>query len=237
MEASALPPRPIRSYVRRSGRMTDGQRRAVDALWVRFGVSELPPRPERLFTAAGPCVLEIGFGNGEALVERARGDLVRNYLGLEVHEPGVGHILLELARAELTHVRVSRADASDALTIFEDASFAEICIWFPDPWPKKRHHKRRLVQGPTIAALARVLAPRGILHYATDDAEYAAQMALLTTAHGGFGLLDKDRCGRPVTRFERRARTVGREVHDLRYQRLERDERGSGAVNGFGGDR
>ncbi|HET9122430.1 MAG TPA: tRNA (guanosine(46)-N7)-methyltransferase TrmB [Acidiferrobacteraceae bacterium] len=213
--------RPVRSYVRRSGRMTEGQRRALTDLWVRYGVDRVPADPQTLFDCPRPCVLEIGFGNGEALVERARQDVARNYLGLEVHEAGVGHALLEIARRELSQVRLSRADASEALMVFDGACFSEICVWFPDPWPKKRHHKRRLIQATVVGELARVLIPGGVLHYATDDADYAAQMQALTISHSSFGWLADDRAGRPVTRFERRAQALGHAVWDLRFVRQE----------------
>lgn len=221
---AALPPRtrPVRSFVRRTGRLTEGQRRALDDLWQTYGLPSLPAQPAR---ACGPgtqsCVLEIGFGNGEALIARATADPVRCYLGIDVHRPGLGRVLLEVARLGLANVRVLEADAMEAVRGAGAASLTEVCIWFPDPWPKKRHQKRRLIQPGFVAELRRILAPGGILHLATDDDAYAQHMAEVVSADGGFGPpLAEARSGRPVTRFERRALARGHRISDLRFQRV-----------------
>lgn len=217
----------MRSYVLRQGRMTDGQRRGLENLWPRYGID--PDQPFNAATAFGrtaPLILEIGFGNGESLLEQASQHPEWNFLGVEVHAPGVGHLLNELDKRGLTNVRVYRTDAVEILREkIEDGSLDGIHLYFPDPWPKKRHHKRRIVNDDFTALLARKLRPGGYFHAATDWEEYAVWMLehlncrpeLINTAtDGGFvenmGL-------RPLTRFERRGTRLGHEVRDLLYER------------------
>ena len=139
--------RPIRSFVRREGRMTAAQRRALDELLPQYGVSDARPLDNAaLFGRAGPLHLEIGFGNGDALLRMALDHPANNYLGAEVHRPGVGHLLQQLEKNGIQNVRVSPHDATEVLARLGNASLAAIYIFFPDPWPKKRHHKRRLIQ-------------------------------------------------------------------------------------------
>ncbi|BCX82526.1 tRNA (guanine-N7-)-methyltransferase [Methylomarinovum caldicuralii] len=216
--------RRIRSFVRREGRLTPAQQRALDVLWPRYGLTpEIPLQPQAVYPGSAPLILEIGFGNGESLVQMAATYPQFNYLGIEVHRPGVGHLLLELEKRGLDNVRVYCADAVEVL---ETAIGAELCqrinIFFPDPWPKKRHHKRRLIQPAFVALLAEKLQPGGILHLATDWPDYARHMrAAVATCPR---LVSTDVTARipprPQTKYERRGRRLGHPVTDLAYRRL-----------------
>src|SRR5690606_23583613 len=168
--------RKIRSFVKRPGRITAAQQRALETLLPRYGVPFEARRLDldALFGRAAPRVLDIGFGDGEALVTTAAAHPDIDYLGVEVHEPGVGHLLILLERARLTNVRVIVRDVVDVIdAMLPDASFDAINVFFPDPWPKKRHHKRRLVQPGFIAQCERIMKPGALLHIATDWAPYA----------------------------------------------------------------
>jgi tRNA (guanine-N7-)-methyltransferase len=226
---SAVPhPRKIRSFVRRPGRLTEAQKRALAELMPRYGV---PFRPERVdlrevFGRDAPRVLDIGFGDGEALLTAAANAPHADHLGVEVHEPGIGHLLLLLDRAGTTNVRVIARDAAEVVPLMlGDATFDVVNIYFPDPWPKKRHHKRRLVQPPFVAELVRILKPRGYLHVATDWADYAEHMRLVLDATPELeGLPAEAFAGdplavRPPTKFERRGLRLGHEVYDGYYRK------------------
>jgi tRNA (guanine-N7-)-methyltransferase len=220
--------RKIRSFVRRPGRLTAAQRRALDDLLPRFGADarEGPLDLAALFGRAAHRVLDIGFGDGEAVVSCAANYPELDYLGVEVHEPGIGHLLLLLEKAGLTNVRVIARDAAEVVPqMFADAAFAAVNLFFPDPWPKKRHHKRRLVQPPFIAEIARVLMPDGLLHIATDWTDYAehvrdvlARSELFTPVEPD-GLCNNPLAFRPPTKFERRGRRLGHDVVDLFYRK------------------
>jgi tRNA (guanine-N7-)-methyltransferase len=171
-------------------------------------------------------VLDIGFGDGEALVTNALNNPAVDYLGVEVHEPGIGHLLLLLERAAATNVRVIARDAAEVVPeLLPDASFDAVDLFFPDPWPKKRHHKRRLVQTPFIIELARVLKPGGVLHVATDWADYARHTREVLAAStelapvGSADLCHNPLALRPPTKFERRGRRLGHDVVDLFYRK------------------
>jgi tRNA (guanine-N7-)-methyltransferase len=221
-------PRPIRSFVTRGGRITSAQERALEQLWPRFGVEYAPQplEPRALFGRDAPRTLEIGFGNGENLLALARAQPGRDYLGVEVHRPGVGRLLLALEQHGLGNVRLICRDAVEVLERQIPAGcFSEILILFPDPWPKKRHHKRRLVRPSFVAALIRALAPGGVLRLATDWQPYALEM--LATLSGARGLANLAADGgfveRPAerlpTRFEVRGLRLGHEVWDLAFRR------------------
>jgi tRNA (guanine-N7-)-methyltransferase len=180
---------------------------------------------QALFGRAAPRVLDIGFGDGEALVTSALNNPAVDYLGIEVHEPGVGHLLLLLEKSGATNVRVIVRDAAEVVPeLLPDASFVGVDLFFPDPWPKKRHHKRRLVQPKFVAELARVLGPGGLLHVATDWADYARHTREVLAADTRFtavaaeDLRDEPLAVRPPTKFERRGRRLGHEVADLYYR-------------------
>ncbi|MFE8033580.1 tRNA (guanosine(46)-N7)-methyltransferase TrmB [Thiohalocapsa marina] len=229
-EIDAPPRRPVRSFVLREGRLTTGQARAFSELWPRFGVDRRPEQPldlPALFGNGNPCVLEIGFGNGESLAKMAQSQPGRNFLGLEVHRPGVGHLLLEIERRELDNLRVMRADALELLRDgLAPGSLAAVQLFFPDPWPKKRHHKRRIVQPAFLRLVARALASGGTFHAATDWEPYAEHMlATLEAADtlfrnaAGRGRFSPRPPERPQTKFERRGEGLGHRVHDLIYIR------------------
>jgi tRNA (guanine-N7-)-methyltransferase len=221
-------PRKIRSFVRRPGRTTTGQRRALESLLPRFGlaVDDEMLRLDEVFGRSAPRVLEIGFGDGEALFTSAANNPEIDHLGIEIHEPGVGHLLMLVQRAGITNVRIAVRDAVDVIARqLPDASFDTVRIFFPDPWPKKRHHKRRLVQADFVAALARVIKPAGLLHIATDWPHYAEHISDVLSDSADFEPLAPGEAARyPMsarapTKFERRGRRLGHEVVDLYYRR------------------
>ncbi len=228
MNDQSRPHRPVRSFVLRTGRMTPGQRCAFEHLWPRFGVDYRPEPLDlaTLFGNAHPVYLEIGFGNGNALTEMARRHPACNHLGIEVHTPGVGHLLRRLEEQGSENVRVLRHDAVEVLgDMIPDGTLAGTCLFFPDPWHKKRHHKRRIVQPAFARLLARKLVPGGFFHAATDWEDYALHMlevldacpALHNTASDGrFVPRPEDR---PLTRFEQRGLRLGHGVWDLVYER------------------
>jgi len=220
--------RPIRSFVKREGRLTRAQQRALDELLPRYGLdADTLVDPVAVFSRSAPLTLEIGFGNGESLATMAAQDPASDFIGIEVHRPGVGHLLLELERREITNVRVFTVDAVEVLECcIPDRSLDRVLLFFPDPWPKKRHHKRRIVQYEFIRQLARKLAPGGILHMATDWENYAGHM--LEKMHAlpqfrncaGQGNYSSRPAYRPVTKFERRGQRLGHAVWDLLFERI-----------------
>lgn len=217
----------IRSFVVRNGRVTPAQRRALERLGPDYLLDpERPFVPGQAFGRAAPVCLEIGFGNGEALLDLAQHHPDRDYLGVEVYLSGIGRLLAGLERAGLTNVRVYHGDAMDVLEhCIGPGQLAAVHVWFPDPWPKKRHHKRRLVQADFLARVCARLAPGGLLHMATDWEAYAEHMR--TLANGAPELINQDPQGgfapgpggRPVTRFQRRGQALGHRVWDLCYRR------------------
>jgi tRNA (guanine-N7-)-methyltransferase len=221
-------PRGVRSFVLRAGRMTEGQQRALDTLWPRFGLeySATPCDLDVLFGRRAPHVVEIGFGNGANLIQMATERPATDFLGIEVHPPGVGRALLDIERLNLLNVRVSNHDAVDVIgQQLPAGSLDEVLVLFPDPWQKKRHHKRRLLNDAFVTLLARRLKSGGVLRAATDWEHYAQQMlevlggcALLqnTDADGGFVPRPQSR---QRTRFERRGETLGHRVWDLKFRR------------------
>ncbi len=220
--------RPVRSFVLRAGRLTEGQKRALDDLWPRYGVSPQPGKLDfrKLFGNEQPVILEIGFGNGDATWQMAAAHPEENFLGVEVHRPGVGHLLLKLEEHGVDNVRVACEDAVELLRDrIPPASLRGVRIYFPDPWPKKRHHKRRIVQRPFVSLLASRLEPGGLLHLATDWLPYAEQMLEVLEAAETFdnaagpGQFAERPGWRPVTRFEKRGRRLGHGVYDLLFRR------------------
>ena len=222
--------RPIRSFVMRTGRMTAGQTRALEELWPRYGV-EFSPQPlslDALFGRVAPRTLEIGFGNGEHLAALATLHPERDYLGIEVHRPGVGHLLLLAATNNLTNLRASAHDAVEVLREqIAEGALDEVLVLFPDPWHKKRHHKRRLIRPPFVELIASRLRQGGVLRLATDWEEYALQMLeVLNAASALFANLSpaRDWMPRPEerapTRFEKRGARLGHGVWDLAFKRI-----------------
>lgn len=208
--------------------MTAAQQRALQTLWAKYGLDPGSRiHPAALFSHPGPLTLEIGFGNGDALLAMAQADPGRNFIGIEVHRPGVGHLLLGLEQLELENVRVFNADAVPVLQgALPDGCLDRVLLYFPDPWHKKRHHKRRLVQPAFVSLLARKLRPGGMLHMATDCEDYAAHMLAVIEDSGLFRNLAGAGCyadrpaWRPQTRFERRGMRLGHTVHDLLFERI-----------------
>lgn len=220
--------RPIRSFVMRTGRMTAGQARALEDLWPRYGVeySAALLDLDALFGRRAPRTLEIGFGNGEHLASLAAAHPERDYLGVEVHRPGVGHLLMLAATNNLANIRTSTHDAVEVLRDqIALAALDEVLVLFPDPWHKKRHHKRRLIQPPFVELVASRLAAGGILRLATDWEEYAAQMLEVMRGRAEFTNLSPsgDWMPRPEerapTRFEKRGARLGHGVWDLAFRR------------------
>jgi len=209
-----------RSFVRRSGRITSAQKRALKELWPRYGVDEtgaLPPLKE-VFGREARTVLEIGFGNGKTLVRAAAESPQFNFLGVEVHRPGLGRCLLEAERAGLSNLRLMQADAVEVLrSQLPQASVAMVCLYFPDPWPRKRHHKRRLVQPGFIALLERALEPGGMFHVATDWSPYAEHIEGVMDGMTAFERLASPpaRC---ATRFELRGSALGHKIWEAAYR-------------------
>ena len=209
--------RPIRSYVLRAGRMTEAQQRAFDEGWGRFGI-DYEAREldfDVAFGRSGRRVLEIGFGMGQSLVEMAAADPATNFIGVEVHRPGVGKLLHGMAEQGLDNIRVYCHDAVDVLeNCIAPASLDTVQIFFPDPWHKKRHHKRRIVQTAFAELLARRLRPRGLVHLATDWEHYARRMLAVFEAAPEFCNLGgadgfAERGERPLTKFEQRGQRLG----------------------------
>ncbi len=220
--------RPIRSYVLRQGRLTPGQERAFETLWPRFGVEFTGEKLDlsSLFGNGHPVYLEIGFGNGDSLAQMAAANPENNYLGIEVHSPGVGHLLLKIEELGLSNIRILRHDAVEVLNRgIGDGALEGAFLFFPDPWHKKRHHKRRILQPAFLKQLARVIRPGGLFHAATDWENYAEHMMRVLTDSPDF----ENRLGtgnysqrpdyRPLTKFEQRGQRLGHGVWDLLFTR------------------
>jgi tRNA (guanine-N7-)-methyltransferase len=230
--------RPIRSFVLRAGRMTPAQERALTQLWPSYGVDlgDHPLDLEAIFGRSAPRCLEIGFGAGEVIGSLAETHPHIDYLGIEVHRPGVGRLLLRAAQANARNLRVICHDAVEVLKYrLKDGAFDEILVFFPDPWHKKRHHKRRLIDPEFVAATAAKLRSGGVLRLATDWQGYAEQMLAVCNANPDLASLSADRTYvtrpdfRPPTRFEKRGARLGHGVWDLAYTKLE--ETASNAVD------
>ena len=226
----SLANRAIRSFVLRQGRLSNAQSRFLDDMMPKIGV---PYRPElldlpALFGRKAPVIFEIGFGMGETTASIAAAHPENDYLGVEVHTPGVGSLCKLVSEGGLTNVRIAQHDAVEVLRdMIPEGSLAGAHIFFADPWPKKRHHKRRLVQPPLVALLASRLAPGGYLHCATDWEEYAMQQLevlsgepllenTVDNTHGGFAPRPDYR---PLTKFEQRGLRLGHGVWDVIFRR------------------
>jgi len=218
--------REIRSFVLRQGRMSPAQQRALETLWPRFGIEyrAAPLDYVAVFGRHAPVVLEIGFGMGETTARIAASHPDTDFIGVEVHAPGVGALLRRLDAQQSPNVRVVRHDAVEVVgRMIPPASLAGIHVFFPDPWPKKRHHKRRLLQAPFVAALAARLSGGGYLHVATDWEEYAAQILEVLRAEPLLANTAEAFCERPSwrpeTKFEARGVRLGHGVWDIVFRR------------------
>jgi tRNA (guanine-N7-)-methyltransferase len=222
--------RTIRSFVRRTGRLTPPQQRALQELWPGLGINA---SAELLDFAAefgrqAPVVLEIGFGNGDTLVEQARENPELDFLGIEVHEPGVGHCLLKTHDAGISNLRLIMHDAIDVLREqVPPGSLQRINLYFPDPWPKKRHHKRRIIQSAFLELVHGRLATNGVLHIATDWANYAEHIDEVVNASGLFSCDERREhdgespLDRPRTKFEQRGLRKGHRIVDWRFVKVD----------------
>ncbi|MBI3772418.1 MAG: tRNA (guanosine(46)-N7)-methyltransferase TrmB [Gammaproteobacteria bacterium] len=229
MPNSNRPLRTVRSFVRRIGRTTAAQQRALDEMWPRVGLEPgaTPLNFIEIYGRSAPLTLEIGFGMGDALAPLAATHPEQDFLGIEVHRPGVGRLLSRLGEQGSTNVRVLCADAVDILqTRIPDQSFDRVLIFFPDPWHKKKHHKRRLIQPDFIQLLRRKLKVNGVLHLATDWQDYAEwMMDVLNAAEGFENLAGAGQCAerpdyRPVTKFESRGQRLGHGIWDLLFKKI-----------------
>jgi tRNA (guanine-N7-)-methyltransferase len=229
-EAPAEHRRHVRTFVRRAGRVTERQQRGLDELWPRYGVELPDPVPadfwDVLFDRTGPLTLEIGFGMGQSLLEMARAEPARRFVGTEVHPPGVGALLAGISEAGLDNLRVLDRDVLEILEgAFVPSALDRVQIFFPDPWPKKRHHKRRLIQPAFVERLAERMVSGGLLMLATDWAPYAEWMVEVLEASPSFenvhgaGAFAPDPGIRAPTRFEARGLRHGHVIRDLRYRR------------------
>ncbi len=219
--------RTIRSYVVRGGRLTPSQRQAMETLWPVFGLDIEAGLVDRqaVFGRSAELVFEIGFGMGDSLSAMALQHPDRDYIGIDVHPPGIGTLLREIRDSNITNLRVMQGDAMQVLeNCFTDNSLDRIQIFFPDPWHKKRHHKRRMIQPPFGEALAQKLKMGGVLHLATDWENYAEQMMEVMSASPRFSNLAGAGCfalehERVETKFERRGRRLGHGVWDLLFEK------------------
>ena len=219
--------RPIRSFVLRQGRVSSAQKRAYDALLPRLGIpfASRPIDLGRIFGRSAAKVLEIGFGMGETTATIAAQHPENDYLGIDVHTPGVGSLLKRIAELNLANVRIVQHDAVEVLRdMIVPATFDAVHIFFPDPWPKKRHHKRRLIQPPFIALVCERMKPGAYLHAATDWQDYAEQILAVMSAEPQLANTARDYSPRPEyrpqTRFESRGLKLGHGVWDVIFRRL-----------------
>ena len=212
---------PIRSYMLRGGRATKAQRYALQAYWKDYGIdvnNHLPLDLETIFKRKAPRVLEIGFGNGEVLAAMAETDPDTDFIGIEVYPPGIGALLNKIKTKALSNIKIIREDAAVAVPqCFTNGSLNKILILFPDPWPKKRHHKRRLIQTSFVDMLADKLCPDGVLQLATDWDDYAEEMHTAIAESNRYQKIDTPPL-RPITGFERRGKALNHPIHDLQYK-------------------
>ena len=210
--------RPIRSFVLRQGRTTPAQGRALEQLYPKYGIAFSDQKVASARNA--PLVIEIGSGMGETTVEIAKGHPETDFIAIEVHGPGVGSLLNRIEAEKLANLRVVRHDAVEVLErMVPDGALAAIHLFFPDPWPKKRHHKRRLVQPAFASLVAKKLRGGGIVHAATDWPDYAEQIAAVFCANSSFVKSEGGLASRPATKFEKRGLRLGNPVRDLVFIR------------------
>lgn len=222
--------KPIRSYVIRAGRMTDGQKNAFDKWWPFYGLKLASGaiNPEEVFGRKAPLVLEIGFGMGDSLLQMAKQEPDKDFIGIEVHPPGVGRLINLAGNDDVKNLRVYMADAKDVLEdCIPDAGIDRFQLYFPDPWHKKKHHKRRIVQREFLTMIAEKMAPEGIVHLATDWEHYAEHMMEVMCAEiNNFQNISEEYCFsekpefRPETKFERRGERLGHGVWDILFKRV-----------------
>ena len=220
--------RRIKSFVLRTGRMTAGQQKAYDEYWPKLGLDISLGQLDypQLFGRTAPVVLEIGFGMGKSLVEMAANEADKDFIGVEVHVPGVGKLLHSMDEQGVDNIRVFCHDAVEVLDeCIADNSLDRVQVYFPDPWHKKKHHKRRLIQPAFVQQLRRKLKTGGVLHLATDWEHYAEHMMEVMTAAEGFCNQVNEYCFaerpefRPITKFEKRGERLGHDVWDILFEK------------------
>lgn len=219
--------RTIRSFVKREGRLTPAQQRAIDQLWPKYAIdaTDASIDLDALFGRQAPKVIEIGFGNGASLAEMAKNQPDHDFLGIEVHRPGVGQLLNQIEQDQIKNLRVACTDAVELLKhSIADNALARLQLYFPDPWHKKRHHKRRIIQPEFVQLLAKKIKADGHLHMATDWEHYAVQMLADVSENKDFhNCADTDYIPRPdyrpLTKFEQRGHSLGHGVWDLLFKR------------------
>ncbi len=214
--------KPLRSYVLRQGRTTPAQKRALEELFPRYGISfsQTPVDAESIFQRTAPLVVEIGSGMGETTAAIAAQHPELDFLAIEVHGPGVGALLNRINAARLANLRVVRHDAIEVLEhMIPDAALAAVHLFFPDPWPKKRHHKRRLVQPHFVSLLEKKLMPGGVVHLATDWPDYAQHIDAVFSRNERFVKSASGLVQRPRTKFEARGVKLGHPIRDLHFRR------------------
>lgn len=221
---NTYPKKTIRSYVKRQSRITNRQEQAYETLWTRYGLSCVEKlNLDAVFVTRNPIIFEIGFGMGKALLEMAKQRPDCNFIGIEVHKPGIGAVLAEIEQQGLTNIRIFDGDVHEILQkAVPNESLTEVYILFPDPWPKRRHHKRRLIQSEFINLLSQKIKKGGTLHLATDIEDYAEQMMEVITSsnfnnENGLGNFCSNSNLRPSTKFENRGLARGHGIWDLRF--------------------
>ena len=221
--------RTIKSFIKREGRLTPGQQRALKLLWPEFGIeySEQALDLNSLFNRDADKILEIGFGNGHSLWQMAQAEPDNDYIGIEVHSPGVGHLLQLIEESTTKNLRIVSYDAIDVINHqIPDLSLSKVQLFFPDPWHKKKHHKRRIVQTEFANMLAKKLKPNGIFHLATDWEHYAEHMISVMNSNQNFVNLSENNNFvpkpdfRPTTKFETRGTKLGHGVWDMMYKKI-----------------
>ena len=229
-EGESHPRRAIRSFVMRAGRMTEGQQRGVEKGWPLFGLNLTDGMLDldQVFGRQAPRTLEIGFGMGHSLLEMAQAAPEQDFIGIEVHQPGVGALLNGVLNAGVQNLRVYDCDAIEVLNqAIPDGSLDRLLLFFPDPWHKKKHNKRRIVQPAFIEQVRRKLKIGGVLHMATDWEHYAEQMLEMLSAAPGYRNQAVDGTyiprpeERPITKFEKRGERLGHGVWDLKFERVD----------------
>ncbi|WP_086934074.1 tRNA (guanosine(46)-N7)-methyltransferase TrmB [Agarilytica rhodophyticola] len=219
----------IRSFVIRAGRMTEGQKNAFDKWWPTYGLSLFDGEVnlQETFGRQAPLVVEVGFGMGDSLLEMAKSEPEKNFIGIEVHPPGVGRLIHRAGDEQVTNLRVYMADAKDVLEdCIPDMSVSRFQLFFPDPWHKKKHHKRRIVQTDFVALVARKMRAEGCFHLATDWENYADHMMEIMSQSSEFENMSPDYLFsvkpdyRPDTKFEKRGERLGHGVWDILFKKI-----------------
>lgn len=210
--------RQVRSFARRERPLSAAAQALHERLFTQFGIPEVDW--VRIGENGRPLILDIGFGDGEGLLRTAAADPRRCYVGVEVYRNGVTKVLRALEAQKLPNVRLIEGDAQAVVATLKEECLDEIHVFFPDPWPKARHHKRRLVQRPFLQEVVRILRRGGVFHMATDWVPYAEEVKALVSSLSGLRPLHHEREGRPVSKFERRGERLGHECTDLRFMKV-----------------